>query len=417
MMTYQLFAPKETISADIQLDGSKSISNRLLVLQHISEKPFKIGNLSISDDTRLMGEFFDQFPNVTEFNVQNAGTVARFLTAFCAVQKGEYVLNCAEPMKKRPIKILVDALRSLGAQIDYLEEDGFLPLKISGGQLKANEVTIAADVSSQYISALMMIAPKLPFGLTIHLEGVVASRPYLEITENLMNQLGFTVDFGPQYIKIDSGQKASIPAKIFNESDWSAAAFYYTICSMANVDKINLQTLFAPKDSFQGDAIVANYFESIGVDSLFADQQVSIQPLDIEKSELSFDFLDAPDMVPALATAVAYHGIKTTFTGVRNLVIKESNRLVAMKNELYKLGVSFYEIDYDTWQLEGKIKPALYDSVTIETYDDHRIAMAFGCLGFTGDGLSINNPGVVSKSYTQFWHDMETLGLRIEKKS
>ncbi len=412
-MRYKLFRPENPIKDSITLDGSKSISNRLLVLQHISNKKFKIDNLSTSDDSKLMNYFFNQFPNLTEFNVHNAGTVARFLTAFLSIQSGMYELHCADAMKKRPIKILVDALRSLGARIEYLEQEGYLPLRIYGGELTGSEVTISASVSSQYISALMMIAPKLPNGLTIHLEGEVASRPYLEITQELMIEAGFDVLFEQQKILVSPDQQDNIPEVIFNESDWSAAAFYYTISSFADMDYLQLKTLFTPENSSQGDAVVSQYFTSIAVESKFDESSVRLTNTGTQNQELEFDFLDAPDMVPALAVAVAAAGIETRFTGVRNLVIKESNRLVAMKNELAKLGVDFFEINADEWKLTGKINVDLFLQTTIETYEDHRIAMAFGCLGFLSDGLTINDPEVVSKSYPQFWKDLASLGLKV----
>lgn len=409
-----LQSPSVEIKESIELDGSKSISNRLLVLQHISKKKFEIENLSTSDDTKLMQSFFEHFPQKNEFNVQNAGTVTRFVTAFLATQSGEWILNCAEPMKKRPIRILVDALKKLGGEFEYLEKDGYLPLKIFGGRLSGNQVTISADVSSQYISALMLIAPTFRNEFIIHLDGIIASKPYLEITQRLMQKCGYQVQFQDQEIHIFPTQYVeSVPNIIFNESDWSAAAFYYSIVAMHPDAKIELEYLQHPEESAQGDAKAAEYFRHLGVFSKFEGEKVILSKSAEIKSKVQLDFLDQPDMVPAFATACAALGVEATFTGVRNLVIKESNRLEALKTELGKVGVNFQEITKDEWHLSGRIDAALIPKVSFNTYEDHRIAMCLGCLGFRYDGVTILDPHVVSKSYANFWEDMERLGLKI----
>ena len=267
-MKYKLSSEIKNKNPEILLDGSKSISNRLLILQQVSSSAFEIENLSTSDDSVLMQECLADYQSKSVLNVQNAGTVTRFITAFLCTQKGSWTLNCAEPMKKRPIKILVDVLRNLGADIEYLEQDGYLPLQITGTPLKSKTVEMQADVSSQYISALMMIAPLLEGGLEIELIGEIASKPYLNITKRCMEQCGFTVDFVGNTLKIKEGQQQA-EAKIFNESDWSAAAFYYTLLSFSNHESITLSSLFTPEKSTQGDAIVSSYFKHLGVETEF----------------------------------------------------------------------------------------------------------------------------------------------------
>ena len=416
MKRYTLQPPNQPIRASVRLDGSKSISNRLLILQNISKEPITIQNLSTSDDTRLMQQFFRDFPEKKTFNVQNAGTVTRFVTAFLAAQPGKWELTCAPPMKKRPIKILVDALRSLGGEIDYLEKEGYLPLHIHGKKLNGGEVRIAADVSSQYISALMMIAPVLQKGLEIHLDGEIASRPYLEITQRLMEQCGFAVRFSDQTIHIESGQKTElVPEMVFNESDWSAAAFYYTICATKPDTELVLSKLNNTEDSSQGDAQVTKIFEELGVKTTFQNQTVRLTHAGTKNESVSFDFIDKPDMVPAVAVACAKLGIQATFTGVKNLIIKESNRLKALQTELAKVGVTFEAITENEWHLTGVIQKEKISEVSFSTYEDHRMAMCFATLGFSFNNVTILEPWVVSKSYADFWTDMKELGLQVSE--
>ena len=417
-MTYQLSPPKNAVNASVKISGSKSISNRLLILQAVSQQDFSITNLSNSDDTKLLTSFFDTCTELNEFNVQNAGTVARFLTAFLATQKGKWVLQCAEPMKKRPIKILVDALRKLGSEIVYLEKDGFLPLEIHGQRLEGRELEIDATVSSQYITALMMIGPVLPNGLTIHLKGEIASMPYLEITRNLMLSCGFNVVFSENSFIIQPEQHfIEGEQEIFNESDWSSAAFFYSIVAISRKAEITLSSLLKPEYSSQGDAQVAEVFQSLGVNSEFRNQTVQLLKTSQPVQSIAINFYDKPDMVPAVAVACAVLGVELECNGVENLVIKESNRLKALQNELAKVDVQFTEIHPSKWRLKGKINQNKITSVTFETYEDHRIAMCFACLGFIFDGVTIREPEVVSKSYPDFWEDMKQLGLNIEQFS
>ena len=422
MSSYQIsYKTEQKKEVAIALDGSKSISNRLLVLQHLSDKDFSIENLSTSDDTQLMQQFFEEFPTANSFNVQNAGTVTRFVTAVIAnSDKQNFILNCAEPMKQRPIKILVDALRQLGADITYLEEDGFLPIQINGKKLEGNRVQINAGVSSQYISALMMIATKLPNGLTIELIGEIASKPYLEITQKLMQTVRFKVDFEDQEIKVSPRQTIDNQLNVvFNESDWSAAAFYYSIASVNPNFTINLSYLLPPNKSSQGDAEVAKVFEQLGVETKYLpNQTIQIKKKKEAKNKVSIDFIDQPDMVPAVAVACAALGVKGNFTGVKNLVIKESNRLKALQTELAKVDVEFKEIDANNWELNGIVDFDLLPEVEFDTYHDHRMAMCVTPLAFAGKSkVNIHNPSVVSKSYVNFWEDMKILGLSIDKKS
>jgi len=401
-MNYKLSSEITSLNPEILLDGSKSISNRLLILQQVSSSSFEIDNLSTSDDSVLMQECLAQYQSTSTLNVQNT-------------QEGSWTLNCAEPMKKRPIKILVDVLRQLGAKIEYLEQDGYLPLQITGSKLTSNAVQMQADVSSQYISALMMIAPLLKGGLEINLIGEIASKPYLNITKKCMEQCGFKLDFIGNTLKIEEGQQQP-EAIIFNESDWSAAAFYYTLLSFSGHESITLSSLFPPNESTQGDAIVSDYFTFLGVQTEFLpNHKVRLTSNKELVKKASFDFFDQPDMVPAFSLACAVKAYKTKFTGVQNLVIKESNRLVAMKNELAKLGATFKAINQESWELTSAIKPEKIATTAIDTYHDHRIAMTFGTLGFLQPNIIINDIGVVSKSYIQFWEDMQSIGLQINE--
>jgi len=402
-MTFSVsYSPSSPLNTQIKLDGSKSISNRLLMLKALSESAFDITNLSTSDDTVLMQAFIDGFPENTSFNVHNA----------VASQPGQWELQCAEPMKKRPIKILVDALRKLGATINYTEQEGYLPLHIEGQLLTGNYVSIPADVSSQYISALMMIAPTMPNGLTIELEGVIASRPYLEITIKNMQQCGAQVSFEGQQISI---KHSNLDAdSIFCESDWSAAAFYYTMVALQDNAALTLSELLNPNESTQGDAAVAKVYEQLGVQSLFEKHEVKLEQMRESNAHFQENFFDKPDMVPAVAVTCAALGIPGTFTGVRNLVIKESNRLEALKQELEKVDVKFYAINEDEWKLEGQINAEKIKNTRFYTYEDHRIAMAFATLAAKYDRVLIEETHVVSKSYPAFWDDLKTIGFQIE---
>jgi len=414
-MKYRLSTNQLSDSHHVVLDGSKSISNRLLILQQVSNHPFQISNLSNSDDSVLMQHCLSEFKKTNRLNVQNAGTVARFITAFLSTQHGEWTLACAEPMKKRPIKILVDVLESLGAEIKYLDQHGFLPLHIIGKTLESKPVKIDAAVSSQYISALMMIAPILENGLQIHLVGEVASRPYLEITMACMRSCGFSCSFENNIISVEPSQPNTPAHIIFNESDWSAAAFYYSLVAISNINSISLSHLLSPEKSNQGDSKVASYFDYLGVKTTVSDKTIRIEKKGFTTPRASFDFYNEPDMVPAFALTSAALGYETELSGVQNLVIKESNRLVAMQTELKKLGATFQAIDKNTWEISGGIDHGLIQKTTIDTYHDHRIAMAFGSLAFVENGLTINNPEVVSKSYADYWNHMETLGLHIQE--
>lgn len=415
-MYYQLSKPKYVVQNSISITGSKSISNRLLVLQQLSNSRFQIQNVSDSDDTQLLQQFFSVYPQQKTFNVHNAGTVARFLTAFLAIQPGKWTLHCDEAMKKRPIKILVDALHTLGANITYLEKDGFLPLQIVGNSFHKNSVDISASVSSQYISALMLIGPQLKNGLQIQLKGEIASFPYLKITESIMQQCGYSVQMKENNISIEPGQNPSKKElTIFNESDWSSAAFYYTIAALRKDAKITLSSFFTPENSLQGDAQVVHLFKQLGVATHFTKNELRLSNTNYCVSELSANFYDRPDMVPAVAIACAALGVVATFTGVENLVIKESNRLKALQTELKKVGIQFQEINNSTWKLFGEFNEKALTTTVFKTYNDHRMAMSLACLGFVFDGVKIDKPQVVNKSYRNFWEDLQTLGLEIEQ--
>lgn len=417
-MIYNLSFPKQIIQGDIAISGSKSISNRLLILQQVVNEEFAIENISNSEDTQLMKACFASFPEKKVFNVQNAGTVARFLTAFLATQAGNWQLNCAEPMKQRPIKILVDALTSLGAEINYLEKDGFLPISIVGNPLKGKTIEIPATVSSQYITALLLIAPILTNGLTIKLVGEIASFPYLEITEQVMKQCGISVTYFNQQFVVEPLARATPPEQvIFNESDWSSAAFYYTIAAILPNTTIQLNSYLSPDVSVQGDAQVANLFLKLGVETTSKNQTISLSSTNTYVGKFSENFYDKPDMVPAVAVACAALGIEAEFSGVENLVIKESNRLQALQNELQKVDVQFQQETKGTWKLSGKINAEKVPTTVFKTYHDHRIAMCFACLGFVFNGVKINHPEVVAKSYPDFWNDMKKLGLEVEQYS
>ena len=400
----------------ITLPSSKSISNRLLLIRAMTEGNFNIENLSDADDTLLLSDLLAKINNregaVTELDTANAGTVMRFLTAYLSMVPGKWILTGSERMKQRPIGVLVDGLISLGAKIDYLAELGYPPLMIHGTSLKGREIILDPGISSQFVSALILIGPRIPGGLTLHLSGPAVSFPYVKMTIGLLKDFGILVKEDRSKIRIPEGKYLPVDHKV--ESDWSAAAFWYEAASLASDVDLELPGLL--RKSIQGDSVVNEIFRAFNVETEFTGKGVhltkSTQPL--QKEQFRFNFSDHPDIAPAVITSCAMLGMHGLFTGLKTLRIKETDRLQALKSEYQKIGITA-ETDSLGSLTPMEIIPHKIDfpsGLQIKTYGDHRMAMTFAPLALLNE-ISIEDPDVVTKSYPGFWHDLISVGYEI----
>lgn len=393
---------------EVQITGSKSESNRLLILKAIYPN-IAIENLSESDDTQYLQKALKL--EVKEVDIHHAGTAMRFLTAYFACKENaEVILTGSERMQERPIGILVEALRQMGADIQYEKKEGFPPLKIKGKKIIGNEVSIAATTSSQYISALMLIASSLPNGLTIQLVGKITSVPYIDMTLSLMKQLGIEGTFLENSIHIPN--KNTIERQVvIVESDWSSASYFYSIVALSKATEIVLKSY--RKQSLQGDAALSRIYSILGVNTEFLPKENAIK---LSKSKIevpnkvNFNLVNTPDIAQTIAVTCFGLGIDCELQGLHTLKIKETDRLSALKVELEKLGATV-NINEDSLKLTSS--KAIIKNVSINTYNDHRMAMAFAPLALKTT-LQINDCEVVSKSFPTFWEDLKSVGFSID---
>ena len=389
----------------INISGSKSESNRMLILQ--AQFPnISIENLSESDDTKVLLEGLKTTNGTVD--VHHAGTAMRFLTAyFAAKEDTEIILTGSQRMQERPIGILVNALKSLGADIEYLKNEGFPPLKIKGKSLQKSEVKIKANISSQYISALMLVAPMFPNGLRIYLEGKTTSMPYIEMTLSLLKSIGIKGGFSKNEILISSEKNVETKTLVV-ESDWSSASYFYSLLALSENAEMTLGSY--SNKSLQGDSALALIYDSLGVKTVFNTSE-GIISLSKKKTELPdsllLDLSNTPDLAQTIAVTCFGLGISCKLTGLHTLKIKETDRLLALKNELEKMGATI-QVDDDSLNLEKATK--INSNKSIETYQDHRMAMAFAPLSLKTK-LAINDAEVVSKSYPNFWKDLQKVGI------
>jgi 3-phosphoshikimate 1-carboxyvinyltransferase len=396
--------PKSSIQGEVtHLPSSKSISNRVLVLNALAVNKGKLHNLSDANDTQVMQRLV--FSNDEIVNVEDAGTVMRFLTAYFAVSGKAKVLTGTARMKERPIGVLVDSLRLLGADITYLEKDGYPPIRINGFQhQKTNTLQVRGDVSSQFISALMMIAPSLPQGLNIEITGHLGSKPYIDMTASLMKSFGAKVNFDGRMIQIEK-QTLSVNEHTV-EGDWSAASYWFgfaALCKEANLILPNMALR-----SLQGDRVVVDMMENLGVVCEPRGNKLYLGKKD-HMPIFSWDFTHCPDLAQTIAVVCAAKGINGSFKGLESLRIKETDRIAALQQELAKINAQLIE-EGDTWHLipSGKLP----DKVKIHTYHDHRMAMAFAPLAAIMQ-VEIDDPAVTRKSYPKFWDDVKRLGVQV----
>lgn len=408
---YSLVYQKKSLNfCSVNLPTSKSISNRALILNAFLKQQVQLHNLSTADDTQLMIKALGQSKPI--INLENAGTCMRFLTAYFACMENQVTeLLCNERMKQRPIKELVDVLNYLGADIEYLAQSNYPPLKIKGAALSGKAIEIDASQSSQYITALMLIGPFIQNGLSMQLKGQVASFDYIKMTASLMEDFGFDVLLNETLIEIKPLTRPISLTQYSIERDWSSAAFWYLIVALEADLKVCLNDL--SKNSIQGDRVTADTFERLGVMSNETDNGLVIYKYTKPNSDLHFDLSSCIDLAPALCVACAALNIKATIFGLQNLVIKESNRLTAIVNELTKLG---YHITHTSNSIfiEQIAQIDYQRAVVIDTYDDHRIAMAFAPLAILFSQLQLKDIRVVSKSYPNYFNDLTQAGINVK---
>ncbi|WP_298878841.1 3-phosphoshikimate 1-carboxyvinyltransferase [uncultured Polaribacter sp.] len=396
------------INENITISGSKSESNRLLILQNLFPE-ITIDNLSDSDDSVHMQHALSTKDEVV--NIGHAGTAMRFLTSYFAVKEGrETVLTGSERMQNRPIEILVDALKDLGANISYEDKVGYPPIRIKGTTITKDKVQINGNVSSQYISSLLLIASKLENGLEIELIGKITSVPYINMTLSLLTQLGIESSFEGNIIKVNP-KKNIDKQTVVVESDWSSASYFYSIIALADIgSEITLSAY--KEESLQGDSCLATIYEHFGVTTTFGENSITLKKVRATKKEtLEIDLKNAPDIAQTIAVTCFAEEIACNLTGLHTLKIKETDRLVALHDELSNLGANIAVTDVS---LHLEVTSKINKNIAIKTYNDHRMAMAFAPLAFKVP-IQILNAEVVTKSFQKFWDDMQQIGIKIDK--
>lgn len=410
-MIHKVSADIKSISQKINLPASKSICNRALIINALSYSPYPIRNLSDSDDTKVLEAAL--FSNTDKFDIGHAGTAMRFLTAFLAKIVGEWEITGSERMQERPIKILVDALNQLGARIEYLKNEGCPPLKIFGSHLKGQTLELDGSISSQYISALLLIAPTIENGLTLKLTGNITSASYIKLTLELMAKFGIQYRWEENEIFVP---EQNYFARDFTcEADWSGASYWYQIMAMLESGEVLLENLLL--DSLQGDANIAEWFDQFGVKSVQESGGVLLSKTENTQPEkLILDFIENPDVAQTLACLCVAKNIPFHFTGLKTLKIKETDRIAALQNELAKFGAELTEPEPGELAWDGKINVEIKNEIpTINTYHDHRMALAFAPMALGGLSMRIEDPMVVTKSYPGFWEDLQKVGFTVEE--
>lgn len=415
MTQYKLSAPKK-LDATVALPASKSISNRALIIYALSGGHIMPQNLSDCDDTEVIINAIRYMPDVID--IKAAGTAMRFMTAYLSLMRGTHTLTGTERMKKRPIKILVDALRSLGAEISYLEEEGFPPLSITGTKLTGSVLEMSGSVSSQYISAVLMIGPMLDKGFELRLTGDIISRPYIDLTLYMMNEFGADAD----WTSADTITIKPVPYKTREyliENDWSGASYWYEMMALMDNPDAKLMLTGLKDGSKQGDSVARYIFSMLGVKTVF-ESKTSRKPQTVTITangrclpRLEYDFINSPDLAQTFVVTCAAKGVKFHFKGLSTLKIKETDRIEALKKEMRKLGYVIEsrndsELIWDGETCEPQMEKG------IDTYEDHRMALAFAPYALKSGEIIINNPQVVTKSYPHFWESLEEVGFKIE---
>ena len=407
-MRFLISHPNNEIKKSFNISGSKSESNRLLILKHLFEN-IEIDNISDSDDTVVLEKGL--LSNSGKVNIHHAGTAMRFLTAYFSIQENKsYVISGSDRMHDRPIKILVDALNDLGADVKYIDKTGYPPLKINGKKLNVFNVSLDAKISSQYITALILIAPSLEKGLIINLIGEITSKPYIDMSLALLNRIGVETSFINNRIEIKPFGNLNI-SKHYVESDWSSLSYFFSVVALSKSSEINIGTYF--KNSIQGDKKLVEIYDKLGVKTIFKNNKVSLKKTRNFKlpKKLELKLNDTPDLAQTIAVTCFGLGLPCDLYGLHTLKIKETDRLLALKVELEKLGATVI-ITKDSLHLKKSI--IIKKDIIINTYDDHRMAMAFATLGIVKP-IIINNPKVISKSFPSFWSVLEKLNFKLSE--
>ncbi|MCR4583764.1 MAG: 3-phosphoshikimate 1-carboxyvinyltransferase [Prevotella sp.] len=414
MTKYEITAPRR-LNTTIALPASKSISNRALIIYALSGGHLLPHNLSDCDDTEVIINALRYMPETID--IKAAGTAMRFLTAYLSVMRGTHILTGTARMKQRPIGILVNALRELGATIDYVEKEGYPPLRITGRSLEGGTLEIPGDVSSQYISALLMIGPMLTGGLELRLTGDIISRPYIDLTLWTMREFGADAEWtGGDTITVKA--KPYVPREYFIENDWSGASYWYEILALASDRNAQLQLTGLMDGSKQGDSVARYLFSLLGVKTTFQTKSNAPQTISLKRSgrrlpRLEYDFVNSPDLAQTFVVTCAALDVPFHFSGLGTLKIKETDRIEALKREMRKLGYVLHDKNGTELSWEGERCEPDFDS-GIDTYEDHRMALAFAPFALRHPGLIINNPHVVTKSYPGYWDSLRQAGFEIK---
>lgn len=401
--------PPDRLRTTVQLPASKSMSNRALILNALSLSSYPIKNLSDCEDTQVLIDVFNSQSN--QFDIKAAGTAMRFLTAFLAGMEGEWIIKGSKRMHERPIYPLVETLVALGAEINYLEKEGFPPLQIKGKRLRGGEVYLSGGISSQFISALLMIAPGMENGLVIHIENEIVSKPYIRLTLSMMEKCGVTAKW--------DGNDIIVKPQVYNavefvvEPDWTAASYWYEMVSLIPGAEVTLKGL--GRNSLQGDANVTNLFSDLGVSTEYTSDGIIIRNTKKRTTKFFHDFVDEPDLAQTFAATCCFMGKPFLFSGIQSLKIKETDRVAALINELKKLGYLLKENDIGMLEWDGE-RCLPEKEPAIDTYDDHRMAMSLAPGAIVSGSIIINDPKVVSKSYPTFWKDLKEAGFTIEER-
>jgi 3-phosphoshikimate 1-carboxyvinyltransferase len=406
---YQISKEGKNLHGNINISGSKSESNRLLTLRAYTSF-FNINNLSDSDDTKTMISSLKS--DKEEINIGHAGTAMRFLTSYySSIVNSSKILTGSSRMKERPILILVEALNNLGADIEYIDKKGYPPIKINGKLIYGNEIALPADVSSQYISSLMMLGVSINQGLKIKLSTKITSLPYIHMTKKIIERIGGIVDVKPNEIIIKQLVSNKIPDQIV-ESDWSSASYFYSLVALSDSSDITLSSFF--NNSIQGDSRIVDIYKQFGVETKFLNDKIYLKKNNIDLPDsISINLRDNPDLAQTIVVTCLGLGVNCKLEGLHTLKLKETDRLLALKREIEKFEVDCVTISNQSITLKNNSK--LKSGVSINTYDDHRMAMSFAPLSMINP-IIIINPEVVSKSYLNFWNDLESLGFKISQK-
>ena len=391
----------KTIYGSIDLESSKSISNRLLIIKALCKTKFRIQNLSNAKDTKILNELLDRFNKRIDLNCEDAGTALRFLIAFLATKEGIWRVSGSKRMHERPVKPLIDCLKELGAEIKYLEKGGFPPIEIKSKKLKSKKLSLPGDISSQFISALLLVAPTIENGLTLEITSKVLSKPYIDMTLGLMSEFGIEYSWENNVIKVE--QQNYLAKNIEVENDWSAASFWYSFLALSKSGEVKIPNLYV--DSLQGDSVLSSIYLKLGIKTEFNEDSIVLYKTKNIAKELELDLSGHPDLALPIIVTCCGLGIKAHLMGLESLKIKESNRLECIKKELEKFNV-ISSISDSSIKIKENQKIVQPTSI-IESYNDHRIAMSIAPLCMKVDSIKFDNKEVVNKSYPKFWEDFD----------